>query len=234
MEVGSNRHALGLVAAFGVVASLSGQPQQPRERPDSHPRVLISIAARQLWVLNAAGDTLYAAPVAVGSGKTMLWRGKRWTFDTPRGDHRVLSKEKDPVWIPPQWYYVEEARERRLDVVELQRGKSFPIGMGQSLIVRRDSVGILGADSTFRPLPPSAFIVFGRTLFVPPFGTVNRRIKGTLGSYRLNLGGGFGLHGTPDHGSIPKPVTHGCVRLHDADIAWLYENVPVGSVVKVF
>jgi L,D-transpeptidase YbiS len=35
--------------------------------------------------------------------------GKRtWTFDTPRGHFQVLSKVTSPVWIRPDWSYVEE------------------------------------------------------------------------------------------------------------------------------
>jgi L,D-transpeptidase YbiS len=35
--------------------------------------------------------------------------GKRsWTFDTPRGHFLVLGKVANPVWIRPDWSYVEE------------------------------------------------------------------------------------------------------------------------------
>ena len=35
--------------------------------------------------------------------------GKRsWTFDTPRGYFRVLSKVANPVWVRPDWSYIEE------------------------------------------------------------------------------------------------------------------------------
>jgi lipoprotein-anchoring transpeptidase ErfK/SrfK len=29
-------------------------------------------------------------------------------------------------------------------------------------------------------------------------------------------------------------ATHGCVRLRDQDIEWLYENIPVGTKVYVY
>ena len=201
---------------------------------DASLRVLISVSQRRLWVLNAADDTMFAAPVAVGSGKTMAWRGQRWSFETPRGEYRVLGKEKDPVWIPPTWNYVEEARKRGLSVAELSRGVPVSLADGRVLTIRRDTVGAVGRDSVFRALPVADHIVFRGTLFIPPFGTANRRVPGTLGRYRLDLGNGFGLHGTPDHASIPKAVTHGCVRLHDDDIEWLYRNVPVGARLTIF
>ena len=197
-------------------------------------RILISVSQRRLWVLDAADDTVFAAPVAVGSGKTMTWRGQRWSFETPRGEYTVLGKEKDPVWIPPTWNYVEEARKRGLSVAELRRGVRVSLDDSRVLTIRRDTVGVIDRDSVFRALPVADHIVFRGTLYIPPFGTVNRRVPGTLGRYRLNLGNGFGLHGTPDHASIPKAVTHGCVRLHDDDIEWLYRSVSVGARVTIF
>ena len=37
--------------------------------------------------------------------------GKRWVFDTPRGQFTVKSKLTDPVWIKPDWAYLEEGEE---------------------------------------------------------------------------------------------------------------------------
>jgi L,D-transpeptidase YbiS len=35
--------------------------------------------------------------------------GKRsWTFDTPRGFFRVVSKVANPVWLRPDWSFIEE------------------------------------------------------------------------------------------------------------------------------
>ena len=40
--------------------------------------------------------------LTVGPGK------RSWTFDTPRGHFRVLSKVTNPVWYRPDWSYIEE------------------------------------------------------------------------------------------------------------------------------
>jgi L,D-transpeptidase YbiS len=37
-------------------------------------------------------------------------RGDRWTFHTPRGQFRIQGKVKNPVWIRPDWSFVEEGR----------------------------------------------------------------------------------------------------------------------------
>jgi lipoprotein-anchoring transpeptidase ErfK/SrfK len=42
------------------------------------------------------------------------------------------------------------------------------------------------------------------------------------------------LHGTPYKESIGLAATHGCVRMRDEDIEWLYEHVPVGTKVYIY
>jgi L,D-transpeptidase ErfK/SrfK len=34
--------------------------------------------------------------------------GRNWYFETPMGSFTVLGKERNPVWIRPDWSYVEE------------------------------------------------------------------------------------------------------------------------------
>jgi len=36
--------------------------------------------------------------------------GRTWTFDTPRGQYRVISKRENPVWKKPDWAFIEEGR----------------------------------------------------------------------------------------------------------------------------
>jgi hypothetical protein len=35
-------------------------------------------------------------------------RGRSWYFESPQGSFRVLGRERNPVWIRPDWSYVEE------------------------------------------------------------------------------------------------------------------------------
>ena len=55
-----------------------------------------------------------------------------------------------------------------------------------------------------------------------------------LGLHALDLGSGYLLHGTPYKASIGTAVTHGCIRLHDEDIEWLHDMIPVGAKVYIF
>jgi hypothetical protein len=193
----------------------------------------ISIAARRLWVVDTLGDTLLAAQVSVGSGKTLKGDTRSWTFRTPTGKTRVTSRERDPLWVPPDWYYVELAKERGLRIERLSLDTPFTLTGERSLVVRNWQVGTLGPDAVFRAFPSGSDVIVDGTLFIPPFGTGQRKMGGILGSYRLGLANGVGLHGTPYKDSIGKAVTHGCIRLHDADITWLYDNVPIGTVVII-
>lgn len=69
----------------------------------------------------------------------------------------------------------------------------------------------------------------GRTLpaSVPP-GPAN-----PLGRFWIGLtGGSVGIHGTNVPSSIYGAVTHGCMRLHPDDVAWLFPHVRVGITVR--
>ena len=45
--------------------------------------------------------------------------------------------------------------------------------------------------------------------------------------------GGYGIHGNDDPTSIGKSVSHGCIRLPNADATTLYDTVPLGTLVTV-
>jgi lipoprotein-anchoring transpeptidase ErfK/SrfK len=77
-------------------------------------------------------------------------------------------------------------------------------------------------------------IVVDGAIVVPPLGTSARRYPGVLGPRRLALGGELGIHGTGDPASIGKAVTHGCIRLANADVTALYPLVPTGTPVYLY
>jgi hypothetical protein len=225
------RHSGMRVLALAMLALV--QPAAARQ-DSAAISIRISLAVRQLWVLDAAGDTMFSTSIAVGSGSTLATGEQSWTFRTPTGQTRVTAKQKDPVWIPPDWHYAELAKKRGLELAWLPLDMPVQLSSGRSLMIRGARVGLIDADSTFTPLIATEEIVFDNTLFIPPFGTEQRRVAGVLGPYRLLLANGVGLHGTNDQTSIGRAVTHGCIRLRDDAITWLYENVPVGASVLIY
>jgi lipoprotein-anchoring transpeptidase ErfK/SrfK len=197
-------------------------------------RVVVDLFAHELYVLDR-DDTLRVASAATAMNSTLTYGGRSWRFETPRGVRTVRGKEEDPVWTPPEWHYAEVALEHGLKLRSMSAGQRIKLKDGTILTSKGDEVGIIRPGTkTFVPLVLDEHVVFDNTLFIPPQGTKHRTIKGELGHYRLDLGDGYLLHGTPYARSIGAAVTHGCVRLHDDDIEWLYENVPIGTKVYIY
>ncbi|MES2177161.1 MAG: L,D-transpeptidase [Gemmatimonadota bacterium] len=197
-------------------------------------RITVDLFEKTLRVVDG-DDTLLVAPAATAMNATLTFGKQVWRFETPRGVRTVRRKDKDPVWIPPDWHFAEVALEHGLKLTALHRNTVIKLKDGTKLLTKGDEVGIIRPGSTeFEPMILDEHVVFDNTLFIPPQGTKHRVIQGELGHFRLDLGDGYLLHGTPYAKSIGSAVTHGCVRLRDEDIEWLYENVPVGTKVYIY
>lgn len=196
-------------------------------------RLIISITDRRLMAVDG-GDTLLAAPAAVGMDARLEYEGRVWIFKTPRGERIVRAKAADPVWVPPDWHYAEVARAHGLRLAALLPDRPVVLADGSVLELRDGQAGVVHHDFGFAVLPTDEEIVFDGTLFIPPIGTLNRRIEGELGAFQLDLGDGYLVHGTPHESTIGRAATHGCVRLRVDDIAWLYEHIPVGTRVYIY
>jgi lipoprotein-anchoring transpeptidase ErfK/SrfK len=196
-------------------------------------RILVSLDDRRLLVLDGP-DTVRVAPVGIGMDSTLVYRGRVWNFRTPRGLRHVRSKEAEPVWVPPEWHYVEVAKARGLRLVTLRPDHPVVLDDGSRVVVQDDEVGLVRPDVPFTPFAHDEEVIWEGTLYIPPIGTKQRRVTGELGPYRLDLGDGYLLHGTPHAESIGEPSSHGCMRLGDDDITWLYVNVPVGTPVYTY
>ena len=197
-------------------------------------RVVVSLRERRVWVMRG-GDTLRSAKAAVASGMTINYAGKSWTFRTPRGKHTILRKVRDPVWRPPDWLYAETAMQHNLELAQLKPDRPVRVGQDTLLVFRKGLVGLLDKRTgRFAPLPTDEHIVFNDTLYIPPLVSQNRKVEGELGMFALDLGDGYLIHGTGDPKSIGRAVTHGCIRLGDMDLNWLYVYLPTGTPVYIY
>jgi L,D-transpeptidase-like protein len=211
---------------------LAAAPDKPR----TDPYIVVSIEDHRLWYRQAGRD-LFTTEVATGSGKTLVREGGgAYKFDTPRGRLVIRSKEEEPVWVPPDWHFEEQAHKRGLGLARLRPGTPLTLRDGSVLevsgddVVRRDA----GGRRTVLQATDGREIVADGKIVVPPVGTNQRKYKGVLGAYRLNMGDGYALHGTNQPASIGRAVSHGCVRLRNEDIARLYGMVPVGTPVFIY
>jgi hypothetical protein len=106
---------------------------------------------------------------------------KKWMFETPKGMKRIQGKTESPVWVKPDWAFVEEG------------------------------------------LP------------IPKHANSDERFEyGVLGDYALSIGNGYMIHGTLYKRFLGMAVTHGCIRMDDADLEKVYHTLGIGSKVYIF
>jgi hypothetical protein len=222
-----------VAASERMLRDAEAAPEPPRDRP----YLVISVEERRLWY-KQRGDVLFSTEVATGSGKTLVREGgaSAWKFETPRGRLVVQSKETAPVWVPPDWHYVEQSRKRGLGLARLEFGESLAAADGSVITV--DGTDVVrehpgGRRDVLQATDGREIVVDGK-LLVPPLGTTQRRYKGVLGTHRLNMGNGYAMHGTNKPETVGRAVSHGCVRLRNEDIAALYEMVQVGTPVYIY
>lgn len=179
--------------------------------PSDRPYVVVSLAERRVLYIRG-NDTIFRAPVAIGSGKTITIGGVTKRFSTPRGKMAITHKELDPVWVPPNWHYIEYARERGLKVRDLSNA----------------------SPNALRGFPAGREPVSGGTVIIPPWGSPQRQHRGVLGVAKLELYDGYYFHGTNNERSVGSAASHGCLRMRREDILWMYHNVPVGTAVYIY
>ncbi len=119
---------------YRPVATVARQAEAPaavtaalgKLRPKA-PFVVVDTAHNRLAIVQADGAVEHLAPCSTGSGTTLRdpETGKTWVFNTPLGVHKIRRKVKDPVWVKPDWAFIEEGerpptrRSERYDDVSL-------------------------------------------------------------------------------------------------------------------
>lgn len=206
-----------------------------RAESDAGTRIVVSLEKRRLWLIQGR-DTTMATSVAVGKGETFTYRGRTFRFHTPRGQRRVLAKETDPVWRPPEWHYLERAAREGLEPVHLEAGREYILGDGTHIEIRDDQVGRVNRFGNFWPFTPGTEIIFDEKIYIPPLGTAQRQVPDALGTRKLDLGNGYLIHGTHIYNSdsVGQAVSHGCIRMRNDEVEALYELVPVGTPVFIY
>lgn len=95
------------------VGLMESKVQKLAERRDrlfpTGPAILVDTAANRIYMVQGP-KILVQDKCSTGSGLELTdTSGNRsWTFETPRGYFRVLGKVTDPVWIRPDWAFIEE------------------------------------------------------------------------------------------------------------------------------
>ena len=81
--------------------------------------------------------------------------------------------------------------------------------------------------------PEWAFLEAGEE--IPIFAEDRRRFEfGALGSYALYFASEYMIHGTIYEVNLGKSITHGCVRVGESDLKYLYDTVETGWPVFIY
>lgn len=142
--------------------------------------VVIDTANNRVY-LRDGERTVREMIASCGSGNVLVdpVGGRTWTFDTPRGQFQVKSKVNNPVWIKPDWAFIEEGE----------------------------------------PIPKNPR---------------DRADANVMGDYALGIGNGYFIHGTLYKRLLGRNVSHGCVRLGDDDLEFLFKTATMGTKVIIF
>ncbi len=70
--------------------------------------ILINTTLNQFRLFDKDGSLLRQGLVSTGSYTLLRGNNRTWMFKTPRGQLKVLGKTKDPVWVRPDWAFIEE------------------------------------------------------------------------------------------------------------------------------
>jgi L,D-transpeptidase YbiS len=104
------------------------------------PYILVDTAHNRLFIKQ--GDrVLLEALASTGSGTILDKPGARnqqWIFDTPRGEFSVQSKLTHPVWIKPDWAFIEEGLavpKNREDRIESGVLGDYALGFGKGYFI---------------------------------------------------------------------------------------------------
>ena len=229
--------------------------KQTEDVPDAGQTIVVSTVENHLY-LRRGGVTVFDAVCSTGKGTTLAVDGKTLVFDTPIGKFHIKQKEENPLWVPPDWHFVEEAQKNAMRVVHLNPGGAIDADTGGPVtqpksgfwswmngssnggsrrILKIEGNTVMEYDDGVpHELPPGKEIVAGKAIVIPPINTPQRHYDKVLGHYRLELGDGYGIHGTDEPDKLGQSVSHGCVRLGDNDIAQLYQIANVGDEVIIY
>jgi L,D-transpeptidase YbiS len=102
--------------------------------------IVVDTARNRLYV-KRRDETLLTAVASTGSGTILDHPGRpgtQWIFDTPRGVFFIQSRLTNPVWVKPDWAFLEEGLEvpkDQADRVESGILGEYALGFGKGYFI---------------------------------------------------------------------------------------------------
>ncbi len=72
------------------------------------PYIVINTTDNRFSLRQPNGDTIRTGPCSTGKDNILIKGDKKWVFKTPKGLFTILNKRTSPVWVKPNWAFVEE------------------------------------------------------------------------------------------------------------------------------
>jgi lipoprotein-anchoring transpeptidase ErfK/SrfK len=227
--------------AHPTIAAPSPSPRQPRPPARPAPPVLRAVLTNTSATVAIAsnGVTVFTKP----AGPVQL----HLSGTTPLGATRTLLVEKEygewlQVLLPLRpngltgWIRKSEVQVATVPwriQVDVARRTLTLLDAGKPALVFPVAVG---AAAT--PTPGGLFFITDRISLDNPYGAYGPSALGISGysDVLTSFNGGdgvIGIHGTNADWSIGQAVTHGCIRLHNADMVRLFASATLGTPVFV-
>jgi len=116
---GEPQPAVAIETLRAEVAALEQEAAQLEEENRGLRRMVASLGDDEVYlVVDTESNRLFIRQgehilqtIVVSTGSRQLVKdetGRKWFFESPTGVLTVLGKERNPVWIRPDWSYVEE------------------------------------------------------------------------------------------------------------------------------
>ena len=102
--------------------------------------IVVDTAQNRLYVKRRA-EVLLEAVASTGSGSILenpIRPGAQWIFETPRGTFQIKSKVTNPVWVKPDWAFIEEGLEVPKDPGQRVEGGilgDYALGFGNGYFI---------------------------------------------------------------------------------------------------
>jgi len=105
--------------------------------------IVVHLEENRVYVFEGE-DAIWSSPSGTGTGFRLEVGGEtRWTFDTPRGLFKVKRMERDPVWVAPDWHFIEKG----LPVPPPDDpSRRIAGGMGDTALYLGDGIAIHGTE----------------------------------------------------------------------------------------
>ena len=101
--------------------------------------VVVDTANNRVY-LKKEGQTVREMVASCGSGNVLEdpVGDRKWTFETPRGEFQVRSKLTNPIWIKPDWAFIEEGEpipDRSSDRAMPGEMGDYALGIGRGYFI---------------------------------------------------------------------------------------------------